>query len=55
MTIPITILFQLLRKPLGIQNGALVVGAVCLAVALISLMRLEETFHKDLDYFEEYL
>jgi hypothetical protein len=24
-------------------------------VALLSLWRLQETFHKDLDYFEEYL
>ncbi|HEY4743168.1 MAG TPA: MFS transporter [Desulfuromonadaceae bacterium] len=55
MTVPITLLFQLLRKPLGIQQGALCVGAICMAVALFSLWRLQETFHKDLDYFEEYL
>ena len=55
MTVPITLLFQLLRKPLGIQGSALCVGALCMAVALFSLWRLQETFHKDLDYFEEYL
>jgi MFS family permease len=55
MTVPITLLFQLLRKPLGIQNGALCVGALCMLVALFSLWRIKETFHKDLDYFEEYL
>lgn len=55
MTVPITLLFQLLRKPLGIQAGALCVGGLCMVVALISLWRLQETFHKDLDYFEEYL
>lgn len=55
MTVPITLLFQLLRKPLGIQNGALCVGALCMVVALFSLWRIKETFHKDLDYFEEYL
>ena len=55
MVVPITMLFQLLRKGLGIQQGALWVGAVCMAVALLSLWRLQETFHKDLDYFEEYL
>jgi MFS family permease len=55
MTVPITMLFQLARKPLGIEAGALVVGGLCLAVALFSLWRLEETFHKDLDYFEEFL
>jgi len=55
MTIPITMLFQLARKHLGIETGALVVGAVCLVIALISLARLQETFHKDLDYFEEFI
>ena len=55
MTVPITMLFQLARKPLGIETGALAVGGICLAVALFSLWRLEETFHKDLDYFEEFL
>jgi MFS family permease len=55
MTIPITMLFQLARKSLGIENGALVVGVLCLVIALISLSRLQETFHKDLDYFEEFL
>jgi MFS family permease len=55
MVVPITMLFQVLRKELGIQQGALWVGGACLLVALISLWRLQETFHKDLDYFEEYL
>jgi len=55
MTVPITMFFQAARKPLGIENGALVVGVITLAIALFSLSRLQETFHKDLDYFEEYL
>ena len=55
MTVPITMLFQFCRKPLGLEGGALAVGALCLVVALFSLWRLEETFHKDLDYFEEFL
>jgi MFS transporter, putative metabolite:H+ symporter len=55
MVVPITMLFQLLRKGLGIQQGALWVGGICMAVALLSLWSLQETFHKDLDYFEEYL
>lgn len=55
MTVPITMLFQLFRQPLGLEGGALAVGALCLVVALFSLWRLEETFHKDLDYFEEFL
>jgi hypothetical protein len=55
MTIPITMLFQLARKQFGIETGALAVGAICLIIALFSLSRLQETFHKDLDYFEEFL
>jgi len=55
MVVPITMLFQLLRKTYGLESGAIMVGALCLAVAFFSLWRLEETFHKDLDYFEEFL
>jgi MFS transporter, putative metabolite:H+ symporter len=55
MVVPITILFQLCRKQFGLEAGALIVGGLCLAVALFSLWRLQETFHKDLDYFEEFL
>lgn len=55
MTVPITMLFQLARKQMGIEAGALAVGGLCLVIALFSLSRLQETFHKDLDYFEEFL
>ncbi|GFO69055.1 MFS transporter [Geomonas limicola] len=55
MVVPITLSFQWARGQLGLTAGAIAVGAVCLAVAVISWYRLEETFHKDLDYFEEYL
>ncbi|MCM2263971.1 MAG: MFS transporter [Desulfuromonadales bacterium] len=55
MTVPITMLFQFFRQPFGLEGGALAVGALTLAIALFSLWRLEETFHKDLDYFEEFI
>jgi MFS family permease len=55
MVVPITMLFQLLRKAYGLEAGAILVGGLCLAIALFSLWRLEETFHKNLDYFEEFL
>jgi len=29
------------------------VGTVCVAVSLLALWRLEETFHKELDYYEQ--
>lgn len=55
MTVPITMLFQFFRQSLGLEGGALAVGSLCLVIALLSLWQLEETFHKDLDYFEEFL
>ncbi len=52
--VPITLLFQLFRQYLGLQGSALAVGAICMVVAFIALASLEETFHKDLDYYEEF-
>jgi MFS transporter, putative metabolite:H+ symporter len=54
MTVPITMLFQVARRQLAIETAALLVGLLCLVIALYSLSRLKETFHKDLDYFEEF-
>jgi len=55
MVVPITLLFQFFRKPFGLEAGALAVGAICLVAGFAALASLEETFHKDLDYFEEFL
>ncbi len=55
MVVPITLLFQLFRQYLGLEGGALAVGALCTIAAFFSLASLEETFHKDLDYFEEFM
>ena len=54
MVVPITLLFQLFRRHLGLQGGALAVGAICVVAAFFALASLEETFHKDLDYYEEF-
>jgi len=55
MVVPITTAFQFARNYLSLEASALAVGAVCLAAAFLALGGLEETFHKDLDYFEEFL
>jgi MFS transporter, putative metabolite:H+ symporter len=55
MVVPITLLFQLFRQYLGLEGAALAVGAVCAIAAFTALSFLEETFHKDLDYYEEFL
>jgi MFS family permease len=55
MVVPITLLFQYFRPGLGLEGSALLVGAFCTVAAFFALASLEETFHKDLDYFEEFL
>ncbi|NTU44226.1 MAG: MFS transporter [Chlorobiaceae bacterium] len=55
MVVPITMLFQFSKGFFGLESGALLVGALCISAAFISLNSLEETFHKDLDYYEEFL
>lgn len=54
--VPLTFLFQFMQL---LFNGSLVyagisVGVICLALAFWSLAGMQETFHKDLDYLEEW-
>jgi MFS family permease len=51
--IPISALFLVARGSLGITNGAILVGTLVVAISLLALWRLEETFTKDLNYSEE--
>jgi hypothetical protein len=51
--IPLTALFLWAKAHLGVIYGALAVGLVTIAVALVALWFLEETFRKDLDYVEK--
>jgi MFS family permease len=53
MVVPITLLFQLFRQHLGLEGGALAVGAICMVAGFLALGALEETFHKDLDFYED--
>lgn len=54
MVVPITLLFQLFKQPFGLEGSALAVGAICIVAAFFALRSLEETFHKDLDYYEKF-
>jgi MFS transporter, putative metabolite:H+ symporter len=54
MVVPITLLFQLFRQYFGLEGGALAVGALCVVAGFLALVSLEETFHKNLDYYEEF-
>jgi hypothetical protein len=50
--VPLTYLFQFGKVMIGIEGSAIAVGALTLIIAFISLSKLEETYGKDLDYFE---
>ncbi|MBI4061521.1 MAG: MFS transporter [Elusimicrobia bacterium] len=53
--VAVSALFQVLKPGQGILGAAAVVGALCFALALSSLMGLRETFGKDLDYLEPHM
>ena len=48
----VTLAFNFGTPRLGLVGSALAVGGTCIAIALISLRALEETFGKDLNYVE---
>jgi predicted MFS family arabinose efflux permease len=50
--VPVTVLFRLGKEPLGVVHSALIVGVLCLFIALLALRRLDETFGRDLDFLE---
>lgn len=50
--IPLTFAFQMLREPLGIINGALVIGVFTIVIAFIALQLIDETYGRDLNFEE---
>ena len=50
--VPLTISFSYLKDSMGLVPGAILLGGACLAVAIVSILSLEETYAKDLDYME---
>lgn len=50
--IPITFAFDFFRAKMSLISSAAIVGVICLAMAFLTLWRMEETFHKSLDYTE---
>lgn len=50
--VPITLAFKSLAEKGDIQDAAIIVGGVCLSIAMISLYFMKETFSKDLNYHE---
>jgi putative MFS transporter len=44
--------FTQLKDHISVANAALTFGTLCFGLALLALTRIEETFHRDLDYEE---
>jgi hypothetical protein len=51
--VPMTLGYKELRGSVGIVEGALIVGLICLALGFVALLMLDETYGKDLDFIEE--
>ncbi len=52
MLVPMSLGFLALKPYGGVIFAASIVGVIVFAVGLLALWKLEETFHKDLDYIE---
>lgn len=54
--VPISFLFQELRSYFNgsIISSGIAVAVICFAIAFIALSKMKETFHKDLDYVEDF-
>jgi MFS family permease len=51
-TVPIMASFVYLKSTMGIIPGGIIVGVVCVLIAMLALIGMEETYGKDLDYEE---
>jgi MFS family permease len=51
-TVPIVNSFVFLKSTMGIIPGGIIVGVVCVLIAMVALIGMEETYGKDLDYEE---
>jgi len=50
--VPITLVFKNMANSWGVINSSLIVGGVCIILAVFSMYKLKETFAKELDYLE---
>ncbi len=53
MLIPISALYAFFQQSFSIYTSGIIVGSVCMIIALVAAFSIEETFHKDLNYLEE--
>lgn len=50
--VPMTLVFKMLKVHFSLVASMSMIGSVVMLIAILSTLKLEETFHKDLDYFE---
>jgi MFS family permease len=50
--VPLSLTFEALKDSWGLIPTAMALGAICLAIAVASILTLEETYSKDLNYLE---
>jgi MFS family permease len=50
--VPITLGFKSIELSSGSVYGAVIVGVICIGLAMVATMSVKETFSKDLDYLE---
>jgi hypothetical protein len=50
--VPITLSFKTLVPSVGIIYAALIVGTVCIVLAFAGILYVQESFSKDLNYYE---
>lgn len=51
--IPMTLAFKFLKEQWGIVDSMIIIGIVVFSLNIMATLLLAETFHKDLDFFEE--
>jgi hypothetical protein len=51
-TVPIVLGFQALRPSMGLYGAAAILGALCIFIAILSWIKLKETFGRDLNFNE---
>jgi MFS family permease len=52
--IPISASIHFFEKEVGVIGSSVIVGLICIALAIYSMMQLKDTFGKDLDYIETF-
>jgi hypothetical protein len=51
--VPLTLLFKFFRGYVGLVTGALLVGLLTVAIGLLALRWIDETFSRDLNFVEK--